>query len=57
MSQASWTLSSSDPYPAAGYQKRQFGVSTVRVTGALASPPAAMVTAESHAKSPTLPTP
>lgn len=53
----SWSLSSADPYPTATYQVRQFGVSTPRITGALASPPAAMVTAEENSMTPTLPTP
>lgn len=52
-----WTLSENDPYPTATYQVRQFGVSTPRITGALADPPAAMVTAEANSLSPTLPTP
>jgi hypothetical protein len=52
-----WALSSSDPYPKATYQVRQFGVSTPRITGALANPPAAMVVAEAAADTPTLPTP
>ena len=53
----SWELGDSDPYPAATYQVRQFGVSSPRITGALASPPEAMTTAESHAATPTLSTP
>lgn len=57
MSQADWTLSSSDPYPAGTYQVRQFGVSTPRITGALASAPEAMVVAEQNSLVPTLPTP
>lgn len=57
MSQADWTLSSSDPYPAGTYQVRQFGVSTHRITGALASAPEAMVVAEQNSLVPTLPTP
>ena len=57
MSQADWVLSEADPYPTATYQVRQFGVSTPRITGALASPPAAMVAAEADSLTPTLPTP
>ena len=52
-----WALSDADPYPTATYQVRQFGVSTPRITGALANPPAAMVEAEANSLTPTLPTP
>lgn len=52
-----WALSSSDPYPTATYQVRQFGVSTPRITGALATVPEAMVDAEAASLTPTLPTP
>lgn len=57
MSQADWVLSDDDPYPTATYQIRQFGVSTPRITGALATVPAAMTAAEEASLSPTLPTP
>lgn len=54
---SNWTLSDNDPYPKATYQVRQFNVSSPRITGALANPPAAMVAAEEASLSPTLPTP